>query len=406
MVREDQRLRYGSYDLTQEDDPDYEVFTDKLQRSLTRRANLIQSLERTEGPKALYEQYNKLLSNGLSHAGASIATYGRFIPIDKMPYVKTGKRVPKGTNAKLRANVAASKAAKATKRGGYGTSSIDWNQVSKLADAAANKIINKNIETQYSQALVRMTAIDSVTATTGWDLQGLNWTSATANPTRSQVLNSAMIFNLGYLSQTGQSNLPGYRNGQRINAKALSITVEATLPQVSTDCTYHWRIVRRRNDSAGNSAYATPTIVSMDTVGLFKPTTDGPLASTITYPGYGQSSTSPIPGHVSSMRQNTDAWTFCTGAHGYHTVQGMPLDGTSPPQRRAATFCKKTYFALDQEWDFVVPNGKDIKGGNYFVILWREGSIDYATSALWSDTTSTTLHESINVFMELSFKDG
>lgn len=305
----------------------------------------------------------------------------------------------KGIGAKAKAKKTASN---------YGVSKMDEKAMIRIAEKMAEKQINRNIETQYSQALVRMTAIDSVTSTTGWDLHGLNWASAATSggAGRGQILNAAMIFNLGYLSQTGQSNLPGYRNGQRINAKALAITVEATLPQVSTDCTYHWRIVRRRNDSANNSAYATPTIVSMDTVGLFKPTTDGPLASTITYPGYGQSVTSPIPGHVSSMRQNTDAWTFCTGGHGYHIVEGMPLDGTNPPQRRTATFCKKLYFPLDQEWDFVVPNGKDIKGGNYFIVLWREGSIDYSTVALWSDTTATTQHESINVFMELSFKDG
>jgi hypothetical protein len=69
------------------------------------------------------------------------------------------------------------------------------------------------------------------------------------------------------------------------------------------------------------------------------------------------------------------------------------------------------YVPLDQEWDFVTPSGKDIKGGNYYFVLWREGSQDYSqamvsTLAAKSTPANPIQHESISVFMELSFKDG
>lgn len=277
----------------------------------------------------------------------------------------------------------------------------------RMAEKIAEKQINKNIETQYSQALVRMTAQDAVTASTGWALRGLNWqAAASGSTTRALNLVGTMIFNLGYLSQNGASVQPGYRQGQRINAKSLSFTVSATLPQITTDCTYHWRVVRRKNDAAGNAAYAVPTLTTMDVVGLFKPTTDGPLSSSITYTGYEQTNTTPIPQYVSAMRQNVDQWTFVQGAHGYQTIKAAPLDPGAADQVRTVCFCQKMYVPLEQEWDFVTRAGCDIKGGNYFFVMWREGGQDFAPANLWSQSNAAAPLENINVFMELAFKDG
>lgn len=324
----------------------------------------------------------------------------------RMPWVKTGKRVPKGTNAKRKAEFVA-KPSSSKKSKGYGSKGIDWDAAMKLATTAANKAINKNIETQNSCAVIRMVADDKVTASEGYLLHGLNWKPANpASPTvRVMNLSSAMIFNLGYLSQVGQSNLPGYRQGQRINAKSLSFTVVASLPQLSSDATYHWRVVRRKNDATGNKAYAIPTIVPMEVVGLFKPASDGPLASSIQYPTDDQSVNTPFPSYVSAMRQNTDQWSFVSGAHGSYTVSASPLDPGDSDQKRTASFCQKMYVPLDQEWDFVSPNGMDIKGGNYFFVLWREGEQDYAMSAV-AGSSAPGVVEKIQVYMDLAFKDG
>ena len=89
------------------------------------------------------------------------------------------------------------------KSSGYGGSKIDWDAVAKLADATAKKQvqkeINKNIETQNSEAMVVMTHTTDHTNTTGFDLGGLNFDAANQKFAPDQ----AMIFNLGYLSAQG-----------------------------------------------------------------------------------------------------------------------------------------------------------------------------------------------------------
>lgn len=324
----------------------------------------------------------------------------------RMPAVKAKK----GKNTGMKGIGAKYKAKKTAAN--YGVTKADEKAMMRLAEKIAEKQINKNIETQYSQAMFRMLANDDITTTAGWTLQGLNWRAAEANEPRKLLLNSAVIFNLGYLSAVGASVQPGYRQGQRINAKHLSFTVTGTLPQLTADCSYHWRVVRRKNDAAGNLAYAVPTITTMDVIGLFKSATDGPLNSAITYPSnLAASSTAPIPGHVSAMRQNTDQWTFVSGAHGYVNIKAGSLDPDPSDQKHTYDFCQKMYVPLEQEWDFVTKNGSDIKGGNYFFVMWREGAQDYtaasqAASPAVGTVTNPKLVQHISVWMELAFKDG
>ena len=320
---------------------------------------------------------------------------------------KSWKGKPKGIGA-----VAKAKYSKAN----YGVSKADEKAMMRLAASIAEKQISKNIETQYSQAMVRMVANDDAAyqASTGWLLRGLNYRASEGDDVPRKIsLNTAMIFNLGYLSQPGASVQPGYRQGQRINAKGLSFTVTGTLPQLSSDCSYHWRVVRRKNDMAGNVAYAQPTITTMDVIGLFKPATDGPLASSILYPSELDNSSNlntPIPGHASAMRQNTDQWTFVKDAHGWVNIKAQSIDPGPSDQKHTFDFCQKMYVPLDQEWDFVTRNGCDIKGGNYFFVMWREGSQDLVAASQFAlpknDVENPALMQHISVWMELSFKDG
>ena len=325
-----------------------------------------------------------------------------------MPTYKKNKNVkPQGIGAKYKQKKAAAKTTS-----GYGTKSIAWKDVAKLVDAAASKQLNKTIETQYSQAMFRMIYNEDNTDTQGWALRGLNQRVPGADGIRKLQLNAAVIFNLGYLSQVGQTVQPGFRQGQRINAKHLAFTITGTLPQLTADCSYHWRVVRRKNDAQGNLAYDKPTITTMDIVGLFKSASDGPFASSIQY---GQSdvasATAPIPGHVSAMRQNTDYWTFVKGAHGYKTIKAQSLDPDPSDQKHTFDFCEKMYVPLDEEWDFITKGGCDIKGGNYFFVLWREGAQDYTAASQAVSPAGGTVGapkaiQHISVWMELAFKDG
>lgn len=290
----------------------------------------------------------------------------------------------------------------------YASKDIDWDIVAKLADNAASKQINKNIETQYSQALVSL--LGTASATTGWALGPLN-VGPVAGPNNTTVTgfvpDQALIFNLGYLSGVGPSNTPGYRLGQRINAKYIKCTVAANLPEMSADCTYHWRVVRRKTDQAGQLSYSQPSLVPMSTLSLYKPLTDGPLASSASYGTY-SSSTSVFASHSSAMRQNTDQWTFCKNGSASYSLIAAPIDTDATDGRLVRSFCKSLHFEVNAEWDFVTRGGSDIKGGNYFFVMWREGGPDYTSQQASTSSAAVSAMGglSLKVFFELAYKDG
>lgn len=281
----------------------------------------------------------------------------------------------------------------------YGAKGIDWDAAVKLAERAAKKEINKNIETQYSQVMMTSTKDPAKTLTKGWDLRWLNADAANAK----MVQSNALIFNLGYLSAQGSSLQTGHRIGQRMNAKYFRIVVSANLPMVTSDCVYHWRIVRRKHDQAGQLAYDQPTIAQMSEVGLFKPVSDGPLFKDSSY-GYG-TDTIPFPTYVSSMRQNTEAWTFTKGAYGSKYVKAQPLD-LEADHKYTASFCETFYHPLEEEWEFSSRTGSDLKGGNYFFVMWREGAPDYVQFNAAQETIAKLGGLEIKVLFELAFKDG
>jgi len=291
---------------------------------------------------------------------------------------------------------------KSDKYGGKGLEAILY-EAEARAKKAVQKEVNKNIETQYSQAMVTLTHTPNK-ATTGWDLGGLNLNVDKFDP------DQAMVFNLGYLSQQGSALTPGYRVGQKINAKHFRIVVSANLPQISSDCTYHWRILRRKTDKTGQLAYAKPTLASMTQLELFKPLTDGPFASDSKFGAEG-SAQNPFPYFSSANRQNTEYWTFCQGGHGHKFLKGHPIQvdsdaDTTIDQKYVASFCETMYFPIENEWEFVSRTGSDIKGGNYFFVLWREGGPDFTQYASQPNLLAQLGEMQIKVAFELSYKDG
>ena len=241
----------------------------------------------------------------------------------------------------------------------------------------------------------------------GWDLTWLNYLGFREDKSSIHAWDQALVFNLGYLSQQGSSLAPGYRIGQRINAKYLRMTIGANLPYVTADCTYHWRIVRRKNDQTGQKAYNVPTLTSLKTLQLFKPLTDGPYAQFASF-GEGGSAESPFPYHASAMRQNTEAWTFCTGGHGYKTVRALTSNdpAIAGPEVHCQSFNETLYMPLDQEWEFVSRTGSDIKGGNYFFVLWREGAHEGMQMTLTKENLVAGGQLQLKVMAELAYKDG
>lgn len=284
----------------------------------------------------------------------------------------------------------------------YGAKGIDWDAAVKLAEKAAKKEINKNIETQYSMAMVSMTHEPTVTANVGWNLHGLNRTVGDQDGYSSA---GAMIYNLGFLSKPGGTISSGYRLGQRINAKHFRIVISANLPMVSADCTYHWRIVRRKNDASGHKAYELPTLTETGVLGLFKPLEGGPHATNASY-GEQSNSTVPFAHFASAMRQNTEQWTFCKGGHGYKYVKANPIDIDTNDDKYVASFCETLYFPLEEEWEFVSRDGSDIKGGNYFFVMWREGGNDLVQYSTSPSIAAALGKIQIKVMFELAFKDG
>lgn len=360
------------------------------------------------------QQYFKKASN----LRADIRQYGAYLDL-RNNYGLTKKQAELGANFQMagtkRKSTSSSKSntkkARTTKKYGgtgkknadkYGSKGVDWDTVKKLADAAAKKEIGKNIETQYSQTMITMTHDSAVErGTIGWDLQGLNYDAAAQN-FRPDL---AMIFNLGYLSQPGSSLMPGYRVGQRINAKYLKLTLTGNLPQMTADCTYHMRIVRRKNDQSGQQAFAKPTLIAMPEIGLFKSNTDGPLASQSSYGLFGHDH-SPYPFFSSAGRQNTEAWTFCKGGHVTKYVKAQAMDTDENDDKYVASFCEQMYFPLEEEWEFVSRNGSDIKGGNYFVVVWREGGPDFVQYTNKPNVIQALGLIQVKLGIELAFKDG
>ena len=302
----------------------------------------------------------------------------------------------------------------------YGFKGYDADEmlrIARLVDQSTSKQINKNIETQYSSAIIVMTGEDQAASTTGFRLIGLNdyGSGAAGSQTFVDSPSQCMIFNLCTLSQPGSSIQPGFRQGQRINALYISVSITGFLMNVTGDLSYHWAVVRRKNDQQNQNAYSQPTLVDMSYIGLYKPVSDGPLcAASLTAltgaPKIGAavpSTAVPLPYYMSACRRNTDQWTFIQKGHGSVDVGSQSMDvGTSngaASDVRTSSVNASLHLPIGQEWDFVQRGGTDLKGGNYFLVMWREGSP-------WVEKVNipTALGpvEQLKVKIELAFKDA
>ena len=285
---------------------------------------------------------------------------------------------------------------------------------SQLINAAVAKQLGKVVETQYSMALfsVSPTAYSSVNYTTQ---QGYV-TSPGMFGTGTNLV-ECFAFNMCYLSQTGPLTQPGWRQGQKIMAKSLTIGIDINEVLTAVDHTYHWAVVRRKNDAVNSSMYTKPTITDLGTMGLFKQLTDGPFGAS-GVPAYIPSTSNQLAGtatipilmNPSMMRHNTDQWTFVKDGQGLIRSPAMPIGvvdmAGTPDAVISHHFSKKVYMDLNNEWDFVTRGGSDIKGGGYIFVMWREGGPDLMAATAASSAVSSLGGNNINLFFELAFKDG
>lgn len=321
------------------------------------------------------------------------------------PVYNSGSKYSKQTTGKAKRTTGYSKY-------GYdksGKEDADMVRAVKAAEIAAARQVSKNIETQYSQALFTMS--QDMAGMKGPKMGLLNTASGGGFDA-----SACMVFNLCYLSQVGSNVSAGYRQGQKINALGLNVSLDINLPQQSVDCSYHWQIIRRKNDAPNQHAYSTPEITTMAELGLFKPLTDGPWANTAAYLGTeslaGQAvgiPTSPMRTYASAMRRNVSMWTFVSGAGGSTNMYAKNV--ATPSQNGPESLCTthfngKLYHALNETWEFVDRGGSNIKGGNYFFVLWREGPVDFSVNTNADVARRSMGGAYISTMIELSYKDG
>lgn len=312
--------------------------------------------------------------------------------LGNMPYRKTGRRVPKGTNAALRASVAARKAAKAQNYGA--TSSFN-----RALTAAVQKVEARSQETVYSQSGVYMDSSAATFTQSGYSLSGLNtsaaWTAA-GTGARCNATNQAFVWPLSPMAQVGNTSNPGFRRGQRINPIGFRVSIahEQAIPSVSA--TYKWALLRNVGQTLSNNN-VTPGITQTNALGIFVPWTQGPLAS-----AGGPNGVLPNGDFSSITRWSRQDWSV--KKHGSWTMQpALNRENSSVVQNPQATTqfyssskLTQCYIAIkDTHWDYPTPTGiANIKGGDYYFVIWREGVGD---PFIGRDYMACTF--------ELSFKD-
>lgn len=305
----------------------------------------------------------------------------------------------KAKNAGMKGIGARAKAKKPTK--GYGSKSIDWDAAMKLADAAAAKMVNKTIETQYSQALISMEYSKLASPpdgfSSGFKMAGLNQAWIPSQTTAGVYslgakYNQMLMWNLSALSQVktqSAGSISGWRQGNKINALSLTFNLIGSIDELSADCDLHILVARRKDGDGAGSIYQTPGILTSEVPALYKPITDGPYAG-----NYGDSALVPSAHHLSMMRRNTDAWSFVekghTCKHFYASPSGSNLNMN-------AQVNMSLYLSLGNTWDFVSSTpgvAPQLKGGDYYVFVWREGPED------------SEMEQRLKLYTHLAFKDA
>ena len=276
----------------------------------------------------------------------------------------------------------------------------------KLADAAVTKNINKTVETQWSEAMTVMKyrKQPSPTLFTGFDLVSLNqnWTAIPASVNSAgvavpatyenlMVYHQMLVFNLSSLSQVkGQQagSVSGWRQGYSINALALTISLTGEIQEIQGDCEIHIMVARRK-DGIEAGGYLQPQLVNSDDMGLFKQLTDGPWGGF----SHGFSAAVPDDQYISLMRRNTDAWTFPDKGHMSKKIFSSPSASSLTSN---ASVDMKMYFPLNTAWTFTSAAAVNpvLKGGDYYVFVWREGATD------------EQMEQNLRLYTKLTYKDA
>lgn len=327
---------------------------------------------------------------------------------------------PKRKATGLAADYRKQKTARTTKKYGgtgkkyankYGGSDALDLAMMKLADAAVLKNIGKSIETQKSEAVIKMQhqGKPSPDFYSGFNLVGLNqnWDQAfntDGTPAKDaagnfvynevQSYDQMLAFNLSAMSQvkgTQGGSISGWRQGHKINALSFTITLCGEIEDISGDSEYHLLLARRK-DGARAGDYQNPTIVTADTMNLFKQLSDGPFATS----NYGDTSSTPSRHYLSMMSRNTDAWSFVEKGHMTRKVTASPQGNGITANASVNMTMYHSFGPGGTVWDFTSQTATTpvLKNGDYYVFVWREGASD------------TQMEQNLKLYIKLSYKDG
>lgn len=326
------------------------------------------------------DYYNHLLGRGLSANQANLVAYG------DMPAIKKGRKKPAGIGATYRAK---------QKAANYGATP----SFNRALVAAVKKVENRSQETVYSQSGAYLDSSLSTLTKTGYTLSGLNQSAAFTQGTaytRVQITNACFVWPLSPMAQVGNSSTPGYRKGQSINPVGFRYYIYHQQSLNSVPATYKFALLRNKGVTltTGNT---TPGIASTDSLGLFVPLIQGPLATS-----GGPNGSLPLGDVSSSMRWNRAEWQVCKSGS-WNMTSSMARENsaliTSPTVAGGISTAFKQvtgYIPIkDATWLYPLPTTiSGIKGGDYYFVVWREGPADNAISA-----------DKMSMTFELSFKD-
>jgi len=287
---------------------------------------------------------------------------------------------------------------KKVSRDKYGGKTIDWAAAAKLADAAAKTAVNRATETTYSQSgLYCNTQLDTLN-TVGYSLSGINQSAVytAANPsTRGDKTNGVLVIPVVNLAQVGNTNTPGYRKGQRINPLGFRVSWEHSQAIPTMNKTYHYAFIRNKGRTF--TSITSPQLTTTDSMYLFVPQIQGPLVG-----AGGPAGNLPMGNFSSCMRWNRSEWNVLK--HGKYTMaptiemanNAAIISPTNITASFTRTHCETVYIPIkDAHWDYPTPTAiTDIKGGDYFFVMWSEGDADRLLG-----------RELMRFVYELSFKD-
>lgn len=268
----------------------------------------------------------------------------------------------------------------ADKYGGKGMDAILY-EAERLANSAAKKQSLKVSETLRSQSGFRMDTFATPYNQVGFGLSGLNQTSAyvATDPfSRGNRTNACFVFPLSPMSQLGNSGVPGFRTGQKINVHSLDLNLIHYQGIASITGTYNMALLRNISTTITGSTYATPGLASTDSLNLFLPLNQGPLSSS-----GGPNGTLPNGDFSSMMPWNRGDWRVCkkmswtmaaTPSRENVATANDPASSGGSTRFTNSKTVRFHYDFKDQVWNYAVPASTNgITGGDYYVIIWREG---------------------------------